>query len=466
MASNRIFLCVSVAVLAVLSAWSGSLLAGGDEFSVSPTVETDPVSSSGDAADDPCLWIHPRDPSLSRIYGTDKDRGLAVYDLTGNELQFLEDAAINNADLRYNFPLAGKCIALVAGSVADEKQILFHKVDPVTGLLSRAGSIPTGISTYGICLYVSPKSGKYYVCVNSKGGKFEQYHIYDDGTGKIAGKLVRAFSVGSAAEGMVADDFYGTLFVGEEEVALWCYGAEPDTGDDRILIDQTGGDGHLAADVEGLAIYYSVDGTGYLIASSQGNDRFIFYERKLPCAYLATLSLVSGSGIDGVTHTDGIDVTNANLGPAFPFGLFVAQDDRNDEGNQNYKLTPWHRIAGECPSLHIDTSWDPRKVGENKVVRVYTNPIGCVQAGQNVTLTLEEIVETTTPVMLWFGKQLTQDGKIYKPTPFYIGASDGRTEMSFPAPPVENTVTLFIQGLALVDGQTKSSNIIPLTINP
>jgi 3-phytase len=42
------------------------------------TVETDPVPSSGDAADDPALWIHPTEPASSLIVGTDKDAGLGV----------------------------------------------------------------------------------------------------------------------------------------------------------------------------------------------------------------------------------------------------------------------------------------------------------------------------------------------------------------------------------------------------
>jgi 3-phytase len=54
---------------------------------------------------------------------------------------------------------------------------------------------------------------------------------------------------------------------------------------------------------------------------------------------------VGNAIIDGVTHTDGIDVTSISLGPAYDGGLFVAQDDRNDNGNQNFKLVRWRVIA-------------------------------------------------------------------------------------------------------------------------
>ena len=40
--------------------------------SVSSVFETDPVGDSDDTADDPCVWVHPSDPSLSVIIGTDK----------------------------------------------------------------------------------------------------------------------------------------------------------------------------------------------------------------------------------------------------------------------------------------------------------------------------------------------------------------------------------------------------------
>src|SRR5262245_23433790 len=59
------------------------------QTTVLPTVESLPVPSAGDAADDAVVWVHPTNPGLSVVIGTDKDSGLAVYDLSGNQLQFL-----------------------------------------------------------------------------------------------------------------------------------------------------------------------------------------------------------------------------------------------------------------------------------------------------------------------------------------------------------------------------------------
>ena len=43
--------------------------------------ETESVSSIGDAADDPAIWFNQADPTKSLIFGTDKRKGIHVYDL-------------------------------------------------------------------------------------------------------------------------------------------------------------------------------------------------------------------------------------------------------------------------------------------------------------------------------------------------------------------------------------------------
>jgi hypothetical protein len=74
---------------------------------------------------------------------------------------------------------------------------------------------------------------------------------------------------------------------------------------------------------------------------------------------VGSFKLVAGGGIDAVTDTDGIDVTNLALGPAFPQGMFVAQD--NDD---NFKFARWDAIdTAFGGSLTTDTIWDPRLVG-------------------------------------------------------------------------------------------------------
>jgi len=94
------------------------------------------------------------------------------------------------------------------------------------------------------------------------------------------------------------------------------------------------------------------------------------YERRAPNAYVATFEIGEGGGIDGVSETDGIDVTGFPLGAAFPEGVFVAQDGANPGGKQNFKLVPWGAIATSVtPHLRVDTAWDPRQTGWTAPVR-------------------------------------------------------------------------------------------------
>jgi 3-phytase len=353
-------------------------------FQVTVTVETEPVSHSGDSADDAKVWVHPTEPNKSVIIGTDKhdtEGGLAVYDLTGRQISFAQDGKMNNVDVRYNFPLGGKKVDVIAASNRTDDSISIYTIDPDSMRLTNiaARTISIGVDgIYGQCMYHSLRTGGYYAFVNDKNGVVEQWELFDNLSGKVDAVRVRSFDVGTQTEGMVADDQLGNLYVGEEDVGIWKYGAEPtDPGDEanRVLVDSTDTDagGHLVADVEGLTIYYAQGACGYLIASSQGEDNpahtlantFAVYRRRGKNEYVMSFRIVENTalGIDGVSNTDGVGVTSAFLGSAFPKGLFVAQDGSNSGGNQNFKLVPWEKIATSItPNLIIDNGWNPRLI--------------------------------------------------------------------------------------------------------
>ncbi len=319
---------------------------------ISASVETAPVSHSGDAADDPAIWVNPQNAAQSTVIGTDKKGGLAVYDLAGRQIQYVNAGAVNNVDLRDGFNLGGKEVTLVTASNQANKAIGIYKVDPTTcKLVNVSASVTTTLdNNYGLCMYHNRATDKYYVFVNSESepgqnpGEVEQWELFDNGAGKVGGRKVRTFDVGSQTEGCVADDQQQLFYIGEEEKGIWKYGAEPGAGTKRTLVDATGSRGHLAADVEGLTMAYGANGAGYLIASSQGNSSYVVYKRGSGNDYVKTFKIGSGNGIDGAEGTDGIDVAATNLGTNFPYGVFVAQDGRNDRGNQNFKLVPYQGI--------------------------------------------------------------------------------------------------------------------------
>ena len=315
---------------------------------VAATVETEPVSTGGDSADDTTLWVNPSDPSQSLIIGTNKQRGLAVYDLAGKQLQFLPDGNMNNVDHRDGFPLGAEKISLVTSSNRSTNSIAIYRVNPATRRLENVAArrIPA-VQAYGACMYHNPKTDKFYCIVTSKRGIAEQFELFDNGKGRVDARSVRRFKVGTQIEGCVADDELGHLYIGEEQVGIWKYQAEPDAKLDRVKVDGVAAEDHLVADVEGLTIAYGKDGKGYLIASSQGDNSYIVYRREGDNAFVKKFRIASGNGIDEVTNTDGIYVTTANLGPVFPRGVFIAQDGVNDKANQNFKLVPWHLIVDE-----------------------------------------------------------------------------------------------------------------------
>jgi 3-phytase len=315
-------------------------------LAVQATVETDPVRSSGDAADDAAIWRHPTDGALSTIIGTDKKRGLMVYDLTGRTLQELADGQLVNVDLRHGFPLAGTATAIVTAGNRTDDSLAVYAIDPSTRRLRNVAArrLALNLSAYGSCMYRSRVDGAYYVFVTSKSGQIGQWRLREVGSGTVGAERVRSFDVGTQIEACVADDDLGDLYVGEERVGIWKYAAEPTGGTARTLVDAVVPAGTLTPDVEGLAIFYGAAGTGYLIASSQGRDAFSVYRREGTNECLASFTILEGNGIDPVTHSDGIDVLNADLGPAFPHGVFVTQDQRNSDAGQNFKLVPWQAI--------------------------------------------------------------------------------------------------------------------------
>ncbi|WP_077487838.1 phytase [Sinomonas mesophila] len=341
---------------------------------VTPSAETTPVPSSSDAADDTAIWIHPTDPSQSVVIGTDKlsTGGVGVYDLSGRQLHFYLHGSMNNVDLRYNFPLGSERVALVGVTERNVEStgVRFYKVNVADRSLTEVGRISTPGRPRGFGMYHSPVSGKYYAFVHDFNTNVITQFELDGSNGSVRGTAVRSFDNGDSSEGISADDELQRLYVSEEKVGLWRYGAEPGDGSTRALVDRTvATGGRIVENVKNSAIYYGRQGTGYLIVSSQGGSNFVIYNRG-DNAFVGSFKIVDGGGVDGVNGQDGIDVTNFPLGPSFPAGLFTSQDHNNtnagngNSGNQNHKLVSWQRIADAfTPRLLVDNTFDPRQIG-------------------------------------------------------------------------------------------------------
>jgi 3-phytase len=313
--------------------------------------ETEPVPrhNNEDSADDPAIWIHPRQPEKSVIIGTDKKGGLATYNLVGGQLNYYPHGNMNNCDLRKGFPLGGDTIDILAASNRSFQSISLYKISE-NGVLDSVHS-RTIVSSmtdevYGLCMYKSPKTGGFYVFVNSKAGEVEQWELFEN-AGFVDAKLVRSFALGTQTEGMVADDENSTLYLGKEMAGVFKFDAEHEGSNSGKFINNSSEENpDIKYDIEGLAIYDSGNGAGYLIASSQGNYSYAVFERQGENTYLGSFRIVDGT-VDGVEETDGIDVSNVPL-PGFPKGIFVVQDGYNYDGrklkSQNYKYISWEDI--------------------------------------------------------------------------------------------------------------------------
>lgn len=386
---------------------------------VSPTVETPPVidldnpprnQQPGDA-DDPAIYVHPTDAAKSLVIGTLKDGGLSVYDLNGKVTQTISpsDVRYNNVDLVYGFKLGGQNVDLAIASDRENDTLAIFQVDPTTRKLTDVtdNNITASIfgiddgeqTAYGLTTYTSPVSGKSYVFVSQReGNKVAQLELVDDG-GEVSAKFVRSLSVPIPAggkledaqvEGVVVDRELGYLYVGQEKAGIFKFSAEPEGGNTGKLIEAVKPDGsNLAADVEGLTIYYAADGKGYLLASSQGDSTYAVFTREGNNNYLGNFAIGASGNIDmaasgevsspiladSVEESDGADVINVPLGSQFPYGLLVVQDGSNDpvvvvndDGeienvSSNFKFVPWQNVANAFPnSLAVDTtSFNPRE---------------------------------------------------------------------------------------------------------
>lgn len=315
---------------------------------VKPSVETNPAHHIGDTADDMCVWVNPNNKWLSLIIGDDKKGGLCVWNFDGTENQYLDpESDMNNLDIRYDFNLQKQKIPLIGVINENGMCLSFYTVDADTRLVRNIGSVPLNKENpYGGCMYLSDVTKQYYFFVNWKDGTVQQWQL--DGTsGEIIGSLARTFNVGSQVEGCVADDHMGYFYIGEEEVGVWKYGAEPGDGSTRTMVDSVDkkAGGHLTADVEGMTIYYGKDeNKGYLICSSQGNSTFQVYDRESN-KYLHSFTICATKTIDVTTETDGCDASNVDFGGPYSEGVFIAHDHINDcTDRTNVKLVPWKEI--------------------------------------------------------------------------------------------------------------------------
>lgn len=361
--------------------------------------ETITIADPADA-DDPAFWIHPTDPSKSLVVTAVKDGGGRVFGLDGALQQTLDpfptingrNSRFNNVDVQYGFDLNGTRVDLAVATDRGQDVLRIWSIDGnnATQPLTYVGvdapdrafvDLPDGSANplsrqntaYGIALYRDVAADRLYAFATQRSqARIAQYELVATADNKVAAQYLRDYDFPSMAggtvdltgkqfEGMVVDQQTGILYAGQEDVGIWRVDIEAGIADSDPFVAtveyQNGSP--LQADVEGLTIYYGADGSGYLLASSQGDNSFAVFDRAGGNAYLGSFQVTASGGIDAVEESDGADVTSLSL-PGYGSGVFVTQDGDDDGNGTNFKYVPWENIAAPM-GLRIDTTaYDPR----------------------------------------------------------------------------------------------------------
>ena len=330
------------------------------EIVVYPKNETEPVFSSGDAADDPAFWYNQKDPSKSVIFGTDKKAGLHSFSLSGKRMQFIPSGKINNIDNRSGYSFGAKNFSILAGSNASNNSIIIYLINE-DGIIEKLNEneFKTELEgVYGICMYKSSKSKFTYIFVSDAiTFTINQYRVLN--FFPIKTQLVREIKTDSTSEGCVVDDESGILYFAQEDENSGVYYIDAEPKDNEIMIiDSTKENGgQINGDTEGLAILNHPEGK-LLIASSQGSSDFTVYNLNNMNQFIGRFSIGKNNEIDGVSRTDGIEIYNGHINEDYESGILIAQDDMNmgtfnldgvslqaKKINQNFKLVPLKQIV-------------------------------------------------------------------------------------------------------------------------
>ncbi|RCH54013.1 3-phytase [Mucilaginibacter hurinus] len=298
-----------------------------------PVVITDTVTHD---TDDPAIWINPADASKSLIVGTDKDvnGALYVFDLEGKVVNKVANLKRpNNVDIAYGLLLGGKPVDIAVVTERKTHKLRIFSLPDMKAVDN--GGIPVfeGETTadyrdlMGIALYTSPAK-EIYAIVGRKTGPTDgtylwQYLLTDDGSGKVKATLKRKFGKYSGKkeiESIAADNELGYIYYADEGAGVHKYYADPAKGNHELAFFGTR---DFAEDVEGISIYKTGAGTGYILVSDQQANKFNVYKREGSAENHNEHTVIASIPFSTL-ESDGSEVTNVNLNKRFPKGLFVA----------------------------------------------------------------------------------------------------------------------------------------------
>lgn len=333
--------------------------------------------------DDPAIWVHPTDPSRSLIIGTMKVASPAgavvAFGMDGQIRQVISGIdRPNNIDVEYGFRFGGRTIDIAVVTERLKRQLRAFRIDPVEGRLVDLGGIPIledqkgeAGAPMGIGLYRRDRDGAIFAIVAPKEGPRDgylwQYRLFDTGGGRIGATFVRRFGKFSATtvreeneiEAVAVDDELGYVYYADEADGIHKWHADPDHPDASRELAHFGRTG-FRGDREGIAIYTSSGGTGYIVGTDQIDEdsEYHLYPREgtpeNPHDHSREIAVFRG----GADATDGLEISARALGPGLPNGVMIAMNS----GPRNFLVFRWQDVATAVkPNLRLNDSLVPLK---------------------------------------------------------------------------------------------------------
>lgn len=331
---------------------------------VAPALATDPVAHD---PDDPAIWLHPSDPGRSLILGTDKvaaTGALYVFGLDGKVRQTIGPLdRPNNVDVEYGVRLGARTVDVAVVTERKQHRLRAFAIPAdggaLTDLAPRGLPVLEGMSglesePMGIALYKRPRDGAVFAIVAPKLGGARnylwQYRLDAGADGAPRLTRVRRFGAFSGLgpgpgeageiEAVVVDDELGFVYYSDERFGIRKWAADPDDPAAATELAVFGRDGYLG-DREGLAIYPTGPGRGFIVSSDQveAATRVRLYPREgvglAPHVHEPIATIVTRSD-----ETDGLDALAAPL-PGFPQGLLVMMNS----GPKNFLVYRWQDVV-------------------------------------------------------------------------------------------------------------------------
>jgi len=306
-------------------------------------------------SDDPAIWVHLENPAKSLILGTDKKEngqgGLFVFNLEGKiDTSLVGFDRPNNVDVEYGLISPSDTFDIAVLTERQQAKIRVVRL-PDMKIIDNGG-IPVFEDddhnrVMGVALYKRPSDNAVFAIVSRKENPgndndyLYQYRLSADSTGMVSGKLVRKFghfSGVSEIEAIAVDDELGYVYYADEGHAIRKYYADPNQNNNELASFGLEG---FVDDREGISIYKTGQGKGYILVSDQEAQEFHIFPREGTESNPHKHPLLKVIKVQAAS-SDGSEVTHIALNEDFPNGIFVAMSD-----NKTFEIYPWEVIAGE-----------------------------------------------------------------------------------------------------------------------